>query len=83
MVSHLIDPRTGYPVQNGMVSVTVWAKDAATADAIDNILMVLGPDKVRTFLDAHPGLEAYWQFQQADSRLLDAATPGFLRMLER
>jgi thiamine biosynthesis lipoprotein len=82
-VSHLIDPETGYPISNGMVSVTVWAKDATTADAIDNILMVIGPAEIRHFLDAYPGVEAYWQFRLADGRLVYAASPGFIRMMDK
>lgn len=83
MVSHIINPKTGYPVSNGMVSVTVWARDATTADAIDNILMVLGPDRIKPFLEAQPGPEAYWQFQQEGKGIVYSATPGLLKMMDR
>lgn len=42
--SHIIDPRTGYPVGDGTVSATVIAKDAATADILATALCVLGKD---------------------------------------
>jgi thiamine biosynthesis lipoprotein len=41
---HIIDPRTGYPARASR-SVTVWAKDAFTADGIDDAIFILGPDK--------------------------------------
>jgi len=41
---HIIDPRTGYPATASR-SVTIWAKDALTADAIDDAVFILGPDK--------------------------------------
>ncbi len=41
---HIIDPRTGYPATASR-SVTVWAKDAFTADAIDDAVFILGPEK--------------------------------------
>jgi len=41
---HILDPRTGYPSQ-GLVSVTVLADNAATADAACTALMVSGPEK--------------------------------------
>lgn len=41
---HIIDPRTGYPAAASR-SVTVWAKDAFTADAIDDAIFILGPEK--------------------------------------
>lgn len=80
-VGHILDPATGYPVDNDMVSVTVWAVDATTADAIDNILIVLGPSRIKPFLDAHPGVEAYWIFRRPDGGLMYGATEGFLRMI--
>lgn len=41
--SHLLDPRTGAPApERG--SVTVWALDATTADALSTALYVLGPE---------------------------------------
>lgn len=81
-ISHIIDPATGYPVANGMISVTVWARDATTADAIDNILIVLGPAQIKPFLDAHPGVEAYWLLRRPDGRVVYGATPGFLRLMD-
>lgn len=42
--SHVLDPRTGWPVSHGLSSVTVIASSAATADALATALLVLGPD---------------------------------------
>lgn len=53
---HIIDPRTGSPVERPPSSVTVIAADAATADAWATALFVLGPD-----FQAHPaGLDVIW-----------------------
>ena len=41
-ISHTIDPRTGYPVENGPASATVIADSATEADAWATTLMVLG-----------------------------------------
>jgi thiamine biosynthesis lipoprotein len=41
---HIIDPRTGYPATASR-SVTIWAKDAFTADALDDAVFILGPVK--------------------------------------
>ena len=41
---HIIDPRTGYPATRSR-SVTIWAKDALTADAIDDAVFILGPEQ--------------------------------------
>ena len=42
MFSHLIDPRTGRPVQNGLLSVTVLAPTCLEADGLATAIFVLG-----------------------------------------
>lgn len=39
---HIFDPRTGYPANGDIHSVTVLAKDATTADALSTAFFVLG-----------------------------------------
>ena len=43
--SHIIDPRTGRPIHNKVVSVTVLDKSCMTADGLATGLMVLGEEK--------------------------------------
>ena len=42
-ISHIIDPRTGRPVDHSLISVSVFAPSAAIADGYDTALLVLGP----------------------------------------
>ena len=42
---HIIDPRTGYPAQSGLVSVTVVCADGVWADALATAVCVLGAEK--------------------------------------
>jgi len=42
---HIINPKTGYPIQNNIVSVTVIAHDGLTADALATSIFVLGKEK--------------------------------------
>jgi len=81
--SHIINPETGYPISNGMVSATVIAPDAITADALDNVCMVLGPGASLKFLRQYANVEAYLVFEMADGRLADTSTLGFNRFLSK
>lgn len=57
--SHIIDPHSGKPVMNRLLSVTIVAEDALTADAWDTPCMVLGLEGTRELLKKHPELDAY------------------------
>lgn len=46
-ISHVIDPRTGRPIEHKLVSATVIATTALEADAWDTGLMVLGTEKAK------------------------------------
>ena len=58
--NHLIDPRTGAPVDSGSVSVSVIARTAVEADVFAKTALLLGPDEGRRFLESRrlPGLFA-------------------------
>lgn len=50
--AHTLDPRSGYPVANGVASVTVLAPTCMAADALSTALTVMGPDQGLAFADA-------------------------------
>lgn len=49
--SHIIDPRTGMPIQHHLVSVTVLAPTCMDADAYATALTVMGPDAALAFAE--------------------------------
>ena len=82
-ISHLIDPRTGYPLQNEMISVTVLAADAITADGYDNALMGLGLEKAMRFVEKKKNIEAYFIYHTANGAIADTATAGFYKWVDK
>jgi thiamine biosynthesis lipoprotein len=71
-ISHILDPRTGRPVVNALLSVSVVARDTTTADAYATALMVMGVDDGMKFVEARPHLQA--KFVNVDGVY---ATSGF------
>jgi thiamine biosynthesis lipoprotein ApbE len=55
---HIIDPWTGYPVSNGIVSTTVVAPTGMEADALATAVFVLGPEKGMEMIQDRTGVEA-------------------------
>jgi thiamine biosynthesis lipoprotein len=80
-VVHLINPKTGYPFKNELISVTIVARDAMTADAYDNALMGMGLTQALAFLRQRPALQAYFIYQRPNGTTAEAATAGFQRLL--
>jgi thiamine biosynthesis lipoprotein len=54
---HILDPQTGFPSRAAR-SVTLYAKDAFTADALDTTVLMLGPEKGLRLLRQFPGVGA-------------------------
>jgi FAD:protein FMN transferase len=83
--SHTLDPRTGYPSYNGLLSVTVQANSAAIADAYATACMVLGPEDGVEFIEKMRGvksgvsIEALFIMNQegSDSEFEFWTTPGW------
>ena len=62
---HIIDPKTGRPAENGLVSVTIISEDGTLADGLSTSLYVMGKDEAI----------AYWRehHDEFDAVLLDDA----------
>jgi thiamine biosynthesis lipoprotein len=56
---HILDPRTGFPAKASR-SVTVFAKDAFTADAWSKVLFILGADEAMALVEKLDDFEAVW-----------------------
>lgn len=57
--SHSINPKTGYPVRDNLLSATVIAEDAMTADAYGTFFMVAGLEKAIEVIESTPGIEGF------------------------
>ncbi|WP_296945195.1 FAD:protein FMN transferase [uncultured Massilia sp.] len=79
-VAHTLDPRSGWPVDNGVASVTVLAPTCMAADALSTTLAVLGPQAGIAFADAR-GLAARYLVREAGG-LRETVSGAWTALLE-
>ena len=75
--SHVIDPRTGYPVSNGVVSVSIIADTCTLADGLATAVMVMGPNQGLGVIDRLENVEGLIVVQRPDGAVLEYVSQGF------
>lgn len=77
MYSHILDPRTGYPVTNGVVSASVVAKTCTLADGLATALMVMGPVAGIELVEQLENVEALIIVRNQDGELEEYPSSSF------
>ncbi len=75
---HILDPHTGYPAQNGLLSAVIVSDNATLADALSTACFVLGADKGRQLLETYDGVEGVF----VGSDMTVSVTPGLRDKVE-
>lgn len=81
--SHTIDPSTGRPVTHSLLSVSVVEKECWLADAMATAYMVMGLDRAKRFIAAHPkgpGTDAVFFIYDSCGTMKTYATPVWERL---
>ncbi len=79
--SHTIDPKTGYPAKNNLLSATILASDCATADGIATACMVIGLERSIKFIESHPSYLAYFIYSDEQGNFRTWASPDLLERI--
>jgi len=77
--SHVIDPQTGTPVANGVVSVSVLADTCTFADGLATALMVMGPVEGIALVNRLEATECLIMVREKDGSLTEFVSDGFKR----
>ena len=75
--SHVIDPRTGFPVSNGVVSVSITSSDCTTADGLATAVLVMGVEKGLELINRLKGVEGFIVVERPNGQLTDHFSKGF------
>jgi len=76
-LSHIIDSRTGWPVQHNVGGVSVVAPDSMTADALGTTLFVLGVEDGIEFIEAYTNAAALFIVREAEGRFRQIPSSRF------
>ena len=74
--AHHIDPKTGYPTKNNLLSASLFTKECISADANATGVLVLGLEKAKVFLQKHPEIQAYLIYSDEKGNYQVYETPG-------
>jgi thiamine biosynthesis lipoprotein len=74
---HIIDPKTGWPVQNRLGSVSVIATNSMTADALSTTLFVLGLEEGLRFIESWPSAAALFIVRDSETRFRQIPSSRF------
>lgn len=80
-ISHTINPKTGFPANQNILSASVVANTCAEADAYATSFMVLGLEKSLEMLKQNADLEAYLISSDKNGKLIVTKTKGFEKMI--
>jgi len=75
--SHVIDPRSGYPVSNGVVSVSIIADNCTLADGLATAVMVMGAEKAIQLVNRLDNVECFIVVEKSDGHLVDFYSAEF------
>ncbi|GGJ88869.1 FAD:protein FMN transferase [Parabacteroides faecis] len=79
--AHTIDPRTGYPSEQSILSATIVADDCITADAYATAFMAMGLEKAREAAKNIPGIEYYVIYTDENGKHQIEYSTGMLQFL--
>ena len=74
---HIIDTETGYPVESGVVSVSIVSGNAMEADALSTALFALGVEQGLDYIETFPGAEALFVTREKEVFLSSGMTGLF------
>ncbi|WP_375562956.1 FAD:protein FMN transferase [Bernardetia sp. OM2101] len=78
---HTINPKTGYPVSHNLLSATILANDAITADGLGTACMVLGKDKALAMIEKLENTEVFLIYDE-NGTIKTVMSKGFENFIE-
>jgi len=79
--AHHIDPKTGYPTKNNLLSASVFSSSCIASDANATGILVMGLEEAKRFLTLRPELQVYLIYSDESGAYQVYQTPGLATIL--
>ena len=79
--SHTINPKTGFPAQNNLLSVSVVHNNCMLADAYATAFMAMGVDKTKKFIFENSEIEIYLVYTSSNGNWKTYCSPKILERI--
>ncbi len=74
---HILDPKTGSPAKNGLVSVTIVGKDGLMCDGLSTALFVKGRDDAIDYWKSHKGFDVILVTEDGEVTITEGIKDSF------
>lgn len=81
--AHHIDPATGYPAKNNLLSVSVFSKSCLVSDAMATAFLVMGLPKTLKYLKKHRNIDAFLIYSDEIGNYQTFKTDGLQSIIEK
>lgn len=79
--AHTINPKTGFPALSNLLSATVVAPNATTADGLATAFMVKGLEWSKNFVNQNNGIDAYLVYSDSQGNFLVWMSEGMKKRI--
>lgn len=79
---HTINPHTGYPETNNLLSATIITDEGIYADAFATACMVMGFENAKQFVENNASLQAYFIYTDAEDKMQTWYSSGLKDLVE-
>lgn len=80
--AHTLNPKTGFPERNNLLSVSVFAEDCMTADAYATACMTMGLEKAFSMISQTKGTAAFFIYLDKNNKMATMQTEGLEKIFQ-
>ncbi len=82
-ISHLLNPKTGFPFVSDIISVTLIAPKAFLADAYDNVLMGMNMQQAVNYVNNSKSIHTYLIYKDINGVVRDTSSKNFKKFVKQ